>query len=87
MHAYTWAISLINGRPEQFCKTGPSEKWWRDFKKHHHKEITLRKPDNLDRGQARMANSIVAEHHFKLLKEYWKKRVLNDFLDKHDKMF
>ena len=43
MHAYTWAILLISGWSEQFCKTGPSEKWWRDFKKHHHEKITLQK--------------------------------------------
>ena len=48
MHAYTWAILLISGWSEQFCKTGPSEKWWRDFKKHHHETITLQNPDNLD---------------------------------------
>ena len=34
-----------------------------------------------------MANSVVVEHHFKLLKEYWKKRVLNDLLDKRTKCF
>ena len=31
MHAYAWAILLVHCRPEQFCKTGPSEKWWKDF--------------------------------------------------------
>ena len=56
IRAYTWAILLRSGRPEKFCKTGPSEKWWRGFKKRHHEDITLRKPDNLDRGRARMAN-------------------------------
>ena len=34
-----------------------------------------------------MANSVVVEHHFKLLKEYWKKRVRNNLLDKSDKFF
>ena len=30
--AYTWAILLISGQPEKFCKAGPSEKWWRSLK-------------------------------------------------------
>ena len=30
--AYTWAILLISGQPEKFCKAGPSEKWWRGLK-------------------------------------------------------
>ena len=38
---YAWAIVLRSGRPEKLCKTGPSEKRWRGFKKHHHKDITL----------------------------------------------
>ena len=50
IHTYAWAILLRSGRPEKFCKTGPSEKGWREFKKRHHEDITLRKSDNLDRG-------------------------------------
>ena len=26
IRAYAWAILLRSGRPEKFCKTGPSEK-------------------------------------------------------------
>ena len=48
IRAYGWAILLSSGRPEKFCKTGSSEKWWRGFKKRHHEGITLQKPDNLD---------------------------------------
>ena len=36
IRAYAWAILFRSGQPEKFCKPGPSEKWWRGFKKHHH---------------------------------------------------
>ena len=68
IHAYAWAILLRRGQPEQSYKTRPSEKWWRGFKKRHHEEITLQKLNNLDQGQARMANSVVVECHFKTMK-------------------
>ena len=29
IRAYAWAIFIKSGRPEQFCKIEPSEKWWR----------------------------------------------------------
>ena len=45
--AYAWAILLKSGQPEQFCKIGPSEKWWKAF---YLEKITLQKPDNLDQG-------------------------------------
>ena len=73
IRAYAWAILLRSGWPEKFCKTRPFEKWWRGFKKRHHEDITLQKPDNLDRGRAGMANSLVIELH--LRKEYWKEMI------------
>ena len=56
LRGYAWGIVLQNSCSDQFKKSGPSQKWWRSFKKCHAKEITLRKADNLDRGRARMAN-------------------------------
>ena len=84
MASHRFPLNIKQIRPEKFCKTGPSEKWWRGFKKRHHEDITLQKSDNLDRGRARMANSVVIERHFKTLK-----RVLeeNDLLNKRDKIF
>ena len=51
------------------------------FKKRHHEDITLRKPDNLDRGRAGMANSVVIERH--LRKEYWKEMICLTNATKH----
>ena len=68
MASHRFPLNIKQIRPEKFCKTGPSEKWWRGFKKRHHEDITLQKSDNLDRGRARMANSVVIERHFKTLK-------------------
>ena len=50
-------------------ETGPGNTWWIKFKKRHSKELTLRKPDNLDRGPSRMANENVMRQHFTLLGE------------------
>ena len=49
--------------------TGPGHTCWAKFKKHHEKEITLRKPDKLDRGRSHMANVNVMAQHFNLLKK------------------
>ncbi len=36
---------------------GPGDTWWNCFKKRHHKDITIRVADTLDRGRSRMANA------------------------------
>ena len=84
IRGYTWGIVLQNGRSDQFKESDPSEKWWRGFKKCHAKEITLQKPDNLDRGRTSMANKLVMERHFETLKKILME---NDLLDKPEKIF
>ena len=67
--AFAWAIVRKTNRPPRFHPTnGPSLKWWQGFK-NRHPEISLRKPDNLDRGRSRMNNQVVMDKFFKLLKE------------------
>ena len=67
--AFAWAIVRKSNRPSRFHATnGPSWKWWQGFKKRH-PEISLRKPDNLDRGRSRMNNQVVMDKFFKLLKQ------------------
>ena len=58
-----------SGRKGQFVDSGPSEKWWRGFKKRHQAAITLSTPDNLHRGRGRMANQTVIDRHFESLKK------------------
>ena len=58
--------------------------WWRKFKKRHQAEITLRKPDKLDRGRSRMANVNVMKQHFELLGKTLKDLKL---MDKPDRIF
>ena len=51
--ACVWAIVRKSYRPSRFHATNcPSWKWWQGFKKRH-PEISLRKPDNIDRGRSR----------------------------------
>ena len=77
---FAWAISKRNGQQGRFDnEKGPGHTWWSGFKKRHAKEITLRKPDSLDRGRSRMANSTVMNEHFQSLK---KVLVDNNILDK-----
>lgn len=65
---FAWAISNRSGRPSRFNKeTGPGHTWWWSFRKRHHHEITLRKPDSLNRARGRMANSNVMKDHFNKL--------------------
>ena len=48
--AFAWAIAKKNSRKSRFNETsGPGWKWWRGFR-WRHPEISLREPDNLDRG-------------------------------------
>ena len=67
--AFASAIVRKSNQPSRFHPTnGPSWKWWQGFKKRH-PEISLRKPDNLNRGRSRMNNQVVMDKFFKLLKE------------------
>ena len=63
---------------------GSGHTWWAKFKKRHEKEITLQKPDKLDRGKSHMANVNVMAQHFNLLK-----KILSnlDLFNKLDQIF
>ena len=67
--AFAWLISKRRNSKRFNSVTGPGHTWWAKFKKRHQKEITLRKPDKLDRGRSRMANVNVMAQHFSLLKK------------------
>ena len=64
---FTWAIGG-RGCEKQFKEGGPTEKWWRGFKKRH-PDLSLRTSDSLDRRQSRMANKNVVKSHFNVLKK------------------
>ena len=82
--AFPWAIVRKSNRPSRFHATnGPSWKWWQGFKKRH-PEISLRKPDNLNRGRSRMNNQVVMDKFFKLLKQELHSI---DILDKPEHIF
>ena len=70
------SLCLLNINKEwiekQFKEGGPTEKWWRGFKKRH-PDLSLRTSDSLDRRQSRMANKNVVKSHFNLLKKKKKK--------------
>ena len=83
--AFAWNIAKKTKGPCRFnALTGPGHTWWDGFKIRHSNEITLRKPDNLDRGCSRMANTTVMKQHFDLLRE----TLTNlNILDKPDHIF
>lgn len=60
------AIAQGANKRHVFGPNGPSEKWWRGFKGRH-PDISLRRPDQLDRGRTRMANENVVREYFELL--------------------
>jgi len=66
---FTWNISRKKGQTRFNPVTGPGHTWWDKFKKRHAKDLTLRKPDNLDRGRSCMANKTAMKQHFDLLRE------------------
>ena len=65
--AFAWNIAKRNKSNRFNQVTGPGHTWWAKFKKRHQADITLRKPDQLDRGRSRMANVTVMKQHFVLL--------------------
>ena len=54
--AFAWAISKCRNSKRFNSVTGPGHSWWTKFKKCHEKEVTLWKPDKLDRRRSHMAN-------------------------------
>lgn len=82
---FAWAISNRSGKPSRFNKnTGPGHTWWRSFRKRLRDEITLRQPDSLDRGRARMANRTVMKKHFEKLEAVFKE---NELMNKPGQIF
>ena len=64
---FPWCIAKERGKGEVFAKTGPSRKWWRGFK-NMHPDISLRRPDALNRGRASLGNVNALREYFDLLK-------------------
>ena len=65
---FAWSISKRSINPDCFGDNGPSHKWWRGFRLRH-KNLTLRKPDKLDRRRNNTAKRSVVREHFEKLKE------------------
>ena len=82
--AFAWAISKCRKSKHFNSVTGPGHTWWAKFKKHHEKEITLQKPDKLDRGKSRMANVNIMAQHFNILKKIMTDL---DLFEKPDQIF
>jgi len=84
--AFAWAISKHHTNNNRFFnkETGSGHTWWDSFKKRHKDEITLRKPNKLDRGRSRMANQTVMDQHFDLLKKTLEEL---DILDQPERIY
>ena len=64
--AFAWAIAIKMGKASRFSKNGPSKQWWIKFKARH-RNITLRKVDNLERCRAEALSVEVVNNYFNLL--------------------
>ena len=82
--AFAWSIAKRHKNTRFNKDKRPGHSWWDSFKKRNRNEITLRKPDSLDRGRSRMANQTVIDQHFNLLKKTLEEL---DILDKPDRLF
>ena len=80
---FAWSIAKRSATPNCFGKNGPSNKWWLGYKRRH-EEITLRRPDKLDRKRNAMARTSVIDSHFNLLLETLEK---HDILNKPSHIF
>lgn len=80
---FAWCIAKEHPNERIFRESGPSEKWWRGFKKRH-PDIALRRPDQLDRGRAAMGNVNVMKDYFQLLKSTLE---VNDLKDKPERLY
>ncbi len=65
---FAWSVGKRSSNPLCFTENGPSDKWWRGFKRRHPR-ITLRKADKLDRRRKAMSKPSVMNNHFDQLKE------------------
>lgn len=76
---FAGVMSRRNNGPSGFNKdTGPGHTWWWSFRIRHCHEITLRQPDHLDRGHARIANCHVMKNHFDKLEAVSKEHNLQN---------
>ena len=67
---FAWEIYKRNNNKNRFHLTkGRSHRRWSSFCGPHKKEITLRKPDSIDRGRSQMCNETVLNQHFDLLEK------------------
>ena len=58
--AFAWEIYKRNNYKSRFHPTkGPNHRWWSSFRSRHKKEITLRKPDSIDRVKSQISNETV----------------------------
>ena len=80
---FALSIAKRSSTPDTFGEAGPSDKWWRGFKQRHD-DLTLRKPDKLDRKRNNMSKKSVVDSHFDLLKRTLEK---HDILDKPSHIF
>ena len=80
--AFAWSIAKkYKNRKRNFDPdTGPGHNWW-SFHKRRVKDVTVRKPDAIDRGRARMANVNVMKQHFDKLRSVMEE---HSILDKPD---
>ena len=80
--ALAWAVSLRENQ-DAFGGGGPSLKWWRGFRKRH-PELTLRKPEYIDRGRFGNATDDIINDYFTTLEKTLKS---NGLLDKPHLIF
>ncbi|VDI23515.1 Hypothetical predicted protein [Mytilus galloprovincialis] len=82
--AIGFALCIAKEHPgaRVFNESGPTEKWWRGFEKRQ-PEISLRRPDPLDRGRAAMGNVETMRDYLKLLKSTIE---TNDLKDKPERL-
>ena len=64
--AFAMAIAVRSGNEGRFGKDSPSEHWWTGFRQRH-PEVTLRKPDKLERSRADALNPVVVKQYLELL--------------------
>ena len=80
---FAWSIAKRSQNPDCFGDAGPSNKWWRGFRKRH-QSLTLRRPDKLDTRRRHTAKKSVVRKHFETLRETLQNSSL---LDKPERIF
>lgn len=65
---FAWCIAKDRDKVDVFSDKGPTRSW-REWLRSRHPELTLRRPDALDRGRAAMGNPTIRREYFALLKD------------------